>query len=206
MKKRGAVLMAATLAFSIAGIAIASAAGTPMIDPVNASFNAAPVAAPAATNCVGVGGVVYDKIAGAWKGTETDVTPGSSPYNLTGTLKITKFVLTASTATGRGVATAKISLTDPTTTFVVYAGSLTLITQGLPEQSDRILGRGWIVAPTRTRGKADGNKILANVEVEIDAGGPTPTYAMTGMFGDVPAPVPGGPVKAFSAVTNGQTC
>jgi len=207
MKKRGAVLLAATLVFSIAGIAVASAAGTPLIDPVNAAFDVKPAPAPPPiTSCVGVGGIVYDQIKGTWRGSETDFSPGSSPYSLTGPLKITKFVLTMSTATGRGVGTGKVTLTDPATGSIVYSGNLTLITQGLPLQSDRILGRGWIVAATRTQGKVDGNQILANVDVEIAAGGPTPSFAMQGEFGEVPPPVPGGPVPSFSAVTNRQTC
>jgi len=207
MKKRGAVLLAATLAFSIAGIAVAAAAGTPLIDPVNATFDVKPAPAPPpVTTCIGSGGVVYDQIAATLKGAETDFTPGTSPYSLSGPLKITKFVLTMSTATGRGVGTGKVTLTAPGTGLIVYSGNLTLITQGLPSQSDRILGRGWIVANTRTQGKVDGNQLLANVDVTINSGGPTPSFAMQGEFGEAPPPVPGGPVPASSAVTNRQTC
>ena len=95
---------------------------------------------------------------------------------------------------------------DPSNTFVVYSGNLTLITQGLPNQSDLILGRGWIIANTSVQGVPDGNQILANVDVSIQAAGGPPTFAMNGEFGDAPPPVTGGPVKAYSVATNGQTC
>ena len=188
---------------SLLGIAVAAAAaaGVPEIDKANVTIRLSAKPTFTAKQCAGEDGQSYITFRGGWSGAETDVTPGSTDYNLSGPLTVTKVVWTINTQTQRGVLTGTAKLSGPVgaTTGTVYAGPLKLITQGLPSAATApVRARGWLAAPTYTAGALDGGSILANIELKI-----TPTFAATGVFGDAP-PSLGTP--SYAVATANQTC
>src|ERR1700722_4474823 len=98
---------------SAGGIAASAfAAGGPEVDEANASIQL-PSSTFTPTNCAGEDGVKYVTYRGAWKGGETDLTPGSTDYNLTGNLTIKKVVWTINLTTDRGLLTGSAKLNSP---------------------------------------------------------------------------------------------
>jgi hypothetical protein len=181
--KRFAAVLFATVALVVvaAGTAMAITIGPPHIDPANATIAAKPSPAFKGTGCTGYAGVPYVTYQGGWSGSETEVPPGPTSYNLTGTWAVKKIVWTINLNTERGVLRGVATLTSQPASGgdaqVTYSGPITLITQGLPD-SGQVQARGWIVGATYTTGKTDGGSLLANVEFLIGAG-----FSTTGEFG-----------------------
>jgi hypothetical protein len=173
--------LTAGVALSLIGGGVAAAtAGVPEIDKANSSMRL--VASPKfeSKTCAGEDGQKYVTYRGGWKGTETDVTPGSTDYNLSGKLIVGKIVWTVNLETKRGVLSGVALLTDSKTAKRTYLGPLRLITQGLPSAAGNVVAaRGWLDAATYTKGVADGGSVLANVELRING-----SFAAQGTFGD----------------------
>jgi hypothetical protein len=160
-----------------AGVAVAMS-GVPEIDKANATMRLAPAPKFSSTACAGEDGMRYVTFRGGWHGTEIDVTPGSTDYSLKGVLTISKLTWTVNLKTQRGALIGAAVLTDPAGART-YAGTLRLITQGLPSQDKPSAGRGFLVAATYTKGVTDKGSLLANIEMRISSG-----FSATGQFGD----------------------
>ena len=198
-KKKVSAVLASALAFSMLSMAIALAAvnATPEVDRPNATMQLA--GKFKSVTCVGEDGGAYATFRGKWKGPENDVTPGSTDYNLNGTLLLGKVVWTINLATGRGVARSPGALYDANA-MKVYSGRVTIVTQGVPQPGAVVNGRGWIDAKTfDPPGVGDGGSLLANLEVQINGN----TINLNGEFGEVPANF-GFP--DWSATTINRTC
>jgi hypothetical protein len=200
MRRIGTVVLTVAAASAVS-LATAVAAGVPEIDNANVTIRLTAKPAFTVTQCAGEDGLSYLTYRGAWSGTETDVTPGSTDYTLSGVLKVKNVVWTINTQTQRGVLTGTAALSGPagTTTGPVYAGPLKLITQGVPSAAGGVaMARGWLAAATYTAGAVDGGSVLANVEFKI-----APGFAATGVFGDAPANLG---TKDYAVATVNQTC
>ena len=173
--------VAAALAATVLGGGVAAAmSGTPEIDKANATMKLSPAERFTSASCAGEDGIKYVTFHGSWKGAETDVTPASTDYDLSGSLSIGKIVWTVNTRSKRGVLTGQAFLTEPASGLRTYAGTLRLITQGMPGTDGALVaGRGWVTAATYTKGAADGGSLLANVEMQVNA-----SFAARGTFGD----------------------
>jgi hypothetical protein len=198
MKRTVAATVAALALAGGVGAGVAVASGQPEVDQANATIqlNSAKFVP---TSCAGEDGINYVTFRGAWKGGETDGTPGSTDYNLSGPLTISKVVWTVNLSTLRGVLHGVATLRAAgTTTVTTYTGPITLVTQGLPNSASgsAVPARGWIAARTFTNGAADGGSLLANVELSIG-----PAFAANGQFGNGSMGFPD-----FSVATNNQTC
>jgi hypothetical protein len=197
VRKLRVVLPVAVAVLLVGGVA-AAVVGTPEIDKANVTISVKPTATFTATRCAGEDGQEYVTYRGTWRGSETDVTPGSTDYNLSGTLAVGKVEWTVNVKTRRGVLTGTAILTSPASGLRVYAGPLVLITQGLPSANADAPARGWLNAPTYTNGQLDKGRILANVEMAIHTGD-----SANGGFGDS-APLFGTP--SYAVATAGLTC
>jgi hypothetical protein len=202
MKKRVLVPIATIVALAISGGVAYAVVGAPEVDRANVTISVKPVVAFKSTSCVGEDGISYVTYRGTWKGGEHEVTPGFTDYNLTGPFQIKPVVWTINLTTGRGVLNGTATLKTPATGLLIYSGPLTLITQGLPNTGNGVLGRGWISAPTYGSvdgaNVPDGGSLLANVEFQI-----TNTFAATAHFGDA-APFTG--IPNYSVTFNNLTC
>jgi hypothetical protein len=186
------------------GIAAAWAVvGTPEVDNANVTISAPP--SPfTSVSCPGEDGIGYVTFSGAWKGGETDKTPGSTDYNLTGAWTVKNVAWTINLQTARGVLTGTAVLKSQPAAggplVTTYSGPLTLITQGLPSSgtANGVPARGWINAPTFTGGVKDGGSVLANVEAVI-----TPGFGLSAQFGDA---VPSLGHPDWSVATANKTC
>ncbi|MGO9197204.1 MAG: hypothetical protein ACLQK4_08755 [Acidimicrobiales bacterium] len=200
MKRYIAALATGVFVLSGAGVAMA-ASGTPEIDEANATIALKAAKTFVPTGCAGEDGVSYVTYRGSWLGGETDGTPGSTDYNLTGALSVKNIVWTINLQTQRGVLKGKADLVGTPAAggnaANVYVGPLTLVTQGLPTAGTdaTVTARGWLNAATYTNGKADGGSILANVEFRI-AGG----FSATGEFGASMG------FPDYSVATNNKVC
>jgi hypothetical protein len=186
------------LAFAAAGAAMAMTIGPPEIDVASATIQIA--SSPfKPSHCVGMKGVPYVTYRGSWKGGETDLTH-TTPYNLTGTLSVPNVVWTINLKTDRGLLHGTATLTDQPASgapaLTTYSGPITLVTQGLPNSTDKgVEARGWINAPTYTKGALDGGSVVANVELNIGGG-----FAANGEFGGSMG------FTDFSVWTNNKVC
>jgi hypothetical protein len=203
MKKRVLVPVATIVALAISGGVAYAVVGAPEVDRANATISVKPSVKFTPTSCLGEDGIHYVTYRGAWSGSETEVTPGFTDYNLSGPIKIAGVVWTINQTTGRGVLKATATLTSATANFITYSGPLTLITQGLPGTAGNgIMARGWINAstytPDSTPNTKDGGSLLANVEFLI-----TNTFTATADFGDA-APFNG--ILNYSVAFNNRTC
>ncbi len=196
--RRISIIVVIALGLSTAGMALAFAVGTPEVDRANATLVLDPIGKLNKKTCIGEDAVAYVTYRGQWQGSEVDVTPGSTDYDLGGALAVTRAVWTINQITARGVLRAHISVFDPVTGYTHYAGRLTLITQGLPDPHVPIDARGWIDAATFINNVPDGGSLLANVEAQFDQ-----TFNGQAEFGDIP-PNPGFP--DYSATTINQAC
>jgi hypothetical protein len=204
------MLLALTMLFSglslgAIGAVVARAATTPPspeVDRANASIQLSGTLK--AVTCTGEDTVgtppaptPYVTYLGTWKGAEGQVVPDPTDYNLSGSLTVTRIQWTINLSTGRGVLTGTATLTNSASTSPVYAGRLTLVTQGVPAAGATVSARGWIVAAIKQPDEAvtpGDDSLIANVEF--------PSLSPTGgagRFGDLPgAPI----VPDFSVVTN----
>ncbi len=202
--RRISIVVILVLAFTALGVTFAMAVGTPEVDRANATFVLDPIGKFKDKSCPGEDGINYTTFRGKWEGGEVDATPGSTDYNLTGSLKVSKVVWTINRTTERGVLRANIQLSSLANGLTIYKGRITLITQGAPAPGNIVHARGWIDAstyggdPPNPPGVRDGGSLLANVEATIDGG-----FNGQGVFGDFP-PNPGFP--DFSATTINQAC
>lgn len=196
--RRGVLAVAAAVLAVIvsAGVAVAMS-GVPEIDRANATMRLAPAPKFTSTACAGEDGIRYVTFRGGWHGAELDATPGSTDYSLAGVLTISKITWTVNTKTRRGALVAAALLTDKAGART-YAGTLRLITQGLPSQDQSAAARGFLVAATYTKGVTDGGSLLANVELRINSG-----FSATGQFGDTP---PSLNTPDYSVTTANQVC
>jgi hypothetical protein len=144
----------------------------------------------------------YVTYTGTWKGSENQILPDATDYDLSGTLKVTGITWTINLNTDRGVFNGAATLTVPGATTKTYVGTLTVITQGDPASTSTLTtGRGWLVANFKlpddgVSGPNDDN-IYANVEF--------PTFGLggaTGAFGDDPGTVTPPSVPDYSVVAN----
>jgi hypothetical protein len=197
--RRILIVLATAVGLATGSIAAVAIVGTPEIDQANVTWDLATRQAFVPKVCAGEDGINYRTLRGIWKGTENEVTPGATDYNLTGPITVNRVEWTINLKSQRGVLTGVVTLLPPTGgTAKTYSGSLTLITQGVPNVDRPASARGWLVAATYTDGVADGGKVLANVELKIDA-----TFAAKGGFGDAP-PLFGTP--SYSVATANRTC
>jgi hypothetical protein len=181
MKKRFAVaITTSALVFAGAGVAAAATVGTPEVDPAAATISAKPAAPWTAKACAGEDGQSYVTYFGTWVGSENG--PASTDYVLTGRWTVKAVTWTINTKTGRGVLEGNASLVSPSpagAASITYQGPLTLITQGIPDQSTRpVPARGFLNARTYTNSAPDGGSLLANVEFNI-----FPGMSASGEFG-----------------------
>jgi hypothetical protein len=199
MKRIFAAIATSAMIVAGTGIAIAAASSVPEVDEANATIQLGSTKF-VPTACTGVDGVPYVTLRGTWKGGETDLTPGSTPYNLTGPLTIKKVVWTINLNTDRGLlrGTAVLTGAEPSgAAETTYSGPVTLITQGLPGTAgETVPARGWVNAATYTNGVTDGGSLLANVELEVGSG-----YAANGELGNSTMGI-----LDYSVTTNNQTC
>lgn len=195
------ILTVALSTATIFAVSVAAAAivGIPEIDKANVTMRLTANPAFVPKTCDGEDGITYRTYRGTWKGSETEVTPGLTDYDLSGPLTIAKVEWTINLKSQRGVLTGTATLKPASGgKGNTYSGPLTLITQGIPSQDVSAAARGWLVAPTYVAGVADGGKILANVELKINA-----SFAANGGFGDA-APLFGTP--SYSVATINRTC
>jgi len=199
MKKVLATLAVGAVMAAGTGIGMAFASGVPEVDEANATIQMGG-AKFIPTTCAGEDGISYLTYRGTWKGGETDVTPGSTDYNLSGNLVVSKLIWTINLSTQRGELRGTAVLSTPNSaggTVRTYSGPLTLITQGLPSAGAVVQARGWINAATYSpNGVVDGGSLLANVEMQI-----LPGFSATGEFGNSTMNFPD-----FSVTTINQTC
>jgi hypothetical protein len=199
MKRVIAAIVTGALFAAGTGITIAAASsGVPEVNEANATIQLAS-AKFVPTTCAGEDGIKYVTYRGTWKGGETDVTPGSTDYNLSGPLTISKVVWTINLSTQRGVLRGTASLVSAGTAGLTktYVGPMVLITQGLPNAAgDTVQARGWINAATYSNSVADGGSLLANVEFAI-----LPGFAANGSFGNSTMGF-----QDLSVATNNQAC
>jgi hypothetical protein len=194
MKRVLAAGIAVVLAF-LGGMAVRAASGTPEVDRASSTMQLSGQLRP--TNCVGEDAGKYVTYKGSYRGGESQFLPDPTDYALSGSLSINAIQWTISRNTGRGVLTGAITLQNAAGA-VVYAGKLTLVTQGLPSPGAAVPGRGWIVAafapPDEGTTPGDDN-LLANVEFALA------TTSANGQFGDA---VGSGSLgfPDFSVVTN----
>jgi hypothetical protein len=209
------------IAIAVAGVIATTAAialavvGPPEVDKANAVFRLTTKVAP--VGCAGEDATQYATWRSIWKGSETEATPGSTDYVLTGKLAYNAAV-TVNMSTHRGVMRGTVTLTVPSTAGTpgvkVYSGPLTIVVQGVDTPNGFVYnGRGFLEAFTYSKDPAsgklvrDGGQILANVEVKFPtsaAGGAFDT--MSGQFGDAGA-LPAEPVVPdYSVASNNLTC
>jgi hypothetical protein len=162
MKRFIAGIAVAAVVLAGSGVAMAGPPNTEVVSE-SATISVAPPTPWVPTSCTGVGGVPYVTYAGSWTGTETAVPPVVAPFNLTGTLSVTGIVWTINLATGEGLLRGKAALASPAGAKGNYKGELTLVTQGVPDQSDYVQARGWISATT----SAPAGGLYTNVEFQI---------------------------------------
>jgi hypothetical protein len=196
--RRISIIVLVAFGLSAVGMALAFAIGIPEVDRANATLALDPIGKLKKTTCVGEDAVPYVTFRGRWEGSETDVTPGSTDYDLGGALVVSRAVWTINLATQRGVLRAHISVFDPISGDTHYAGRLTMITQGLPDPKTPIEARGWIDAATFIDNVPDGGSLLANIEAQFDQ-----TFNGRAEFGDVP---PNFGFPDYSATTINQNC
>jgi hypothetical protein len=198
--KRLIAALSATAVMAIGGgAAIAAAPGAPEIDEANASMQLKAVAPFVPTRCAGEDGIPYETFRGTWKGGETDLTPGTTDYSLSGPMTVKGIVWTINLKTDRGLLRGSAVLTGNAATAPTrtYVGPVTLITQGLPDAAGAVVpARGWINAATYTKDAADGGSLLANLEMRIG-----PVFSANGQFGNGSLGFPD-----LSVTTNNQTC
>jgi hypothetical protein len=192
--------LTAGVALSLIGGGVAAAtAGVPEIDKANSSMRLSASPQFTSKTCAGEDGQKYVTYRGGWKGVETDVTPGSTDYDLSGRLTVGKIVWTVNLETKRGVLSGQALLVDPKTTQRTYLGPLRLITQGLPSAAGGVAAaRGWLDAATYTKGAVDGGSVLANVELKISA-----SFAAQGTFGDAAGTFS---TPSFAVATANEDC
>ncbi|HEV2360928.1 MAG TPA: hypothetical protein VGS21_04430, partial [Acidimicrobiales bacterium] len=160
MRRIIATALVGAIVLGAAGVAFA--AGIPEIDEANAAIKLQPSSPFTARACLGEDGIKYVTYRGTWTGAETDLTPGSTDYNLSGPMTVRNIVWTINLTTQRGVlkGAANVSEATPIAVVPVYSGPLTLITQGLPSTAGTpVNGRGSIYASTYTSGKLDGGSL-----------------------------------------------
>lgn len=178
-----------------AGVAVA-ASGVPEIDRANATMRLAAEPQFVSRACAGEDGIRYVTFRGGWHGGEIDVTPGSTDYSLKGVLTISKVVWTVNLETQRGVLAGAAVLTEAGVR--TYAGTMRLITQGLPSAARPAAARGFLSAATYTNGTTDGGSLLGNVELKIGAG-----FSASGLFGDSAGTLN---TPDYSVTTANQAC
>lgn len=199
MKRIAVAIATIVVVLSGATAAFAGAIGKPLVDPTKGTMNLK-ASGVQVRRCVGVNNFAYETFRGNWNGIETDGMPGSTPYNLSGTLAVHKWVWTINLKSQRGVFRGKAVLTGNDATGsapqTVYEGPITLVTQGLPASAGNgVQARGWINGATYTKGVKDGGSFLANVEFNILS-----TLQGVGEWGGAPA------FDDLSAVTNNKAC
>ncbi len=190
-----AATAAGLFATTIAAVAIV---GTPEIDQANVNIRMTAKPAFVLKACQGEDGIGYRTYRGTWKGAETEVTPGLTDYDLTGPITVGRVEWTINLKSQRGVLTGIATVTSPTGSGRIYQGPLTLITQRIPNAQQAAAARGWLAGATFTDNVADGGKVLANVELKIDA-----AFTASGGFGDAAA-LFGTP--SYSVATADRTC
>jgi hypothetical protein len=151
--------------------------------------------------CTGEDKIGYETYTGTWMGGETQIAPDPTDYPLSGPLTVSSIEWTINLKTDRGVLVGKASLTLAGTTTPEYAGTLVVITQGLPTSTAApAMGRGWIVSnfklPDEGASPNDDN-LYANVEFPMMTVG-----GATGAFGDNPGTVTPPSVPDYSVVAN----
>jgi hypothetical protein len=180
--KKFLVVLGALTCLSLGSIVIAAAAsGTPEVDPANATFSLTGQVVQA--SCTGEDGAMYATYRGGWSGTETDKTPGSTDYSLSGPAAVSGIKWTINKSTGRGVLTGTITLSTTAGTGA-YKGTLILVTQGIPAVGALVPARGWInagfvLADDGVPPPGLDDHLIANVEFMIPLSGTT-----SGQFGD----------------------
>ena len=194
---RFVVALAALTVLVGGGVAVALS-GTPEIDKANATMRLSASPKFTSVRCPGEDGLPYITYRGGWRGAESDVTPGSTDYNLSGPLVVSKVVWTINLETKRGVLSGTALLTSAASAKRTYVGPLRLITQGVPSAGAVVSARGWLAAATYTKGAVDGGSVLANVEMKING-----SFAAKGLFGDAPATF-GTP--SYAVATVNQDC
>lgn len=195
VRKRVFVVAATAVAAGALGGVIAHAAvGTPEIDRANATMQL--TGNLRSVGCVGEDNTDYVTWFGAWTGSEAQILPDATDYSLTGGVSVSGIHWTINSTTHRGVLTAAITLTTPTTGGGLYKGTLILVTQGSPAAGTLVPARGWInaamVPPDEGVTPSD-DSLIANVEFMLSATG------ASGQFGDGAGSLA---IPDFSAVTN----
>ncbi len=196
--RRIRIVLTLLSAMLVGAIAAGAAAGVPEIDNANASVRLTAKPAFTQVTCAGEDGTDYVTFRGRWIGTQAEMTPGFTDYNLSGSLTVRRVEWTINLRTLRGVLTGVAVLVSPEAGTTTYLGRLTLITEGKPNADSPALARGWLAASTYTNGTADGGSVLANVEMKIDA-----TFAASGGFGDAFGTLG---TLDYSVATVNQTC
>ena len=198
--KKILVVLGAIGCFGLGGtLGVIAASGTPEVNRANATLSLQGNIAP--KTCTGEDSIGYETFTGSYSGSETQVFPDGTDYALSGPVSITGIAWTINLSTKRGVFTGVITHMN-TAGALLYRGSLTLITQGVPAAGAIVPARGWINAkfmvaddgvPPATSPNDD--SLIANTEFKL-----SPTMA-TGQFGDL---ANGGTLgyKDFSVVTN----
>jgi hypothetical protein len=98
---------------------------------------------PVVVSCQGEDGDPFTMLKENWLGSETDFSPGSTDYDLSGRLRFGDGVWMVDEATGRGMFTANARLRDESSGALLYSGSIVLITQTSVD-GQIALARGWI--------------------------------------------------------------
>jgi hypothetical protein len=184
----------------------AGAAGVPEVDEANATIQLQPTGFLAVA-CPGEDGTGYVTYTGSWHGIENDLS-FTTDYGLTGKLSVRNVVWTINLKTLRGVLTGAASFVGgPPPAGIpgdaapaTYKGTLTLITQGLPDSTaaNGAQARGWIKATLNNPATPVPNTgtLLANVEMNI-----APSLVATGEFGNQTMGF-----NDISVATNNQSC
>jgi hypothetical protein len=191
------LLVVGALAIFAGGITVghAAATSTPEVDKANAHMELKAQPPLRSLTCTGEDGIGYVTLSGTYTGTETDVTPGSTDYSLSGSVVIKGVSWTINTATGRGYLTGAITLSS--TAGGTYVGKLTLVSDGLPAAGAVIPSRGTIqasfVPADDTPATTNDDILFANVEFGLT------TASAVGIFGDATGTAS---TPNFSVVTN----
>jgi hypothetical protein len=151
--------------------------------------------------CKGEDRIGYETYGGSWTGSENQIVPDPTDYNLSGNLTVSGISWTINLATGRGVLVGKTALTSATG-LPSYLGTIVVVTQGLPNSTAApATGRGWIVAnfklPDDGVAGSNDDYLYANVEFpNMNLGG------ANGTFGDNPGTINPPNVPDYSVVAN----
>lgn len=222
MRRLGLTLFT-SIALLLASAQTASAAlPHPEVDKANARMQptvGVPPAVVSVKHCFGEDvGSRYTTYTMRWDDRETDVTPGSTDYDLTGNLTMSGRI-TINDGTKRGVLTGTatlISTPSGAPGTKQYSGPITMVVQEEPVPGGTgqtlwvargLLNANAYVTPAGSTTPVLDGKLIANVEMQFTSGGVSPFDYVVARFGDSTAPLNANePLADYASTFNQHVC